>query len=222
MHSHGNGKLEQNLQNHHQQPPNRKSNDHFAVQMGVSKDHRTITTKQGRTPWYKSSIIKLIGSFLVGIVCLSIVAAAVVIRTDSSREQVNGSKSSSIEQETAAAVQSNQHIKRSASPETGTTPIVNAVKTFTPTLQMLTAGELKGLQGEHAVPIKVFIDPQLVSPAQKLPAQPDVQSSNVDIKTSPLEESTANDKAIEVARTHPNDPSEQFVIEMDIKVRKHN
>ncbi|KAH9395299.1 hypothetical protein TYRP_020864 [Tyrophagus putrescentiae] len=164
MHSHGNGKLEQNLQNHHQQPPNRKSNDHFAVQMGVSKDHRTITTKQGRTPWYKSSIIKLI-----------------------------------------------------ASPETGTTPIVNAVKTFTPTLQMLTAGELKGLQGEHAVPIKVFIDPQLVSPAQKLPAQPDVQSSNVDIKTSPLEESTANDKAIEVARTHPNDPSEQFVIEMDIK-----
>lgn len=155
-----------------------------------------------------------------------------VIRTDSSsREQQSGNSNGERASAAAtAALQLNQHIKRSAPQEESTTPIADAqIKSFTPVLQMLNTDEPKGWPptlkvNEQAVPIKVLIDPQLIvsSAYQAKSTQPEVQSSNVDMKTSPLEKDTSDMVAmVEATKSHFN-PSEQFVIEMDIKVRKHN
>lgn len=254
IHSNGINRQERTMHNHPKSTTaTSKPNGHFVVQMGTNKDQRTISLKQQPSPWYKSSIIKLIGkpitclfpdscdkqkciftgSFLVGIVCLSIVAAAVVIRTDSSsREQQSGNGVQATSAETTS-VQLNQHIKRSAPQEAATTPIADAqVNTDTPVMKMLNVDEGRGWPprlkvNEQAVPIKVLIHPQLIvsssSAHQAKSTQPQVLSSNVDIKTSPLKKDTSDMvAAVEETKLHLNNPSEQFVIEMDIKVRKHN
>lgn len=84
MHSNGGNRQERNPHLQQQKSPqispaaNSKSSSHFVVQMGTSIDQRTIPIKQKPTPWYKSSIIKLIGKPIISFLSTSIV----VIRGD--------------------------------------------------------------------------------------------------------------------------------------------
>lgn len=162
----------------------------------------------------------------MGIVCLSIVAAAVMIRTDSSREQTNGGNTAALP---------NSLSKRSAVlPPNTTSNEVNDIRTANQQAIIdshraseeilnseVATGWLSNGNRSAPVPIKVVIDPQLVAGAS---SQPDEQSSNVDtIKHRPVEKSDTRQMRAAIKAEKSQAPfANRFIIEMDIKVRKSN
>lgn len=184
----------------------RKQTNRRVVQFGATNVQNTNQV----IPWWKSSIIKLIGSFLVGIACLSIVFAAVMIRNDSPRH-------------TFIETLSNPVTKRSASSrapltESKSLPIDNA--NVDKVGQQMLSSEVNALQSSTAfevpVPIKVVIDPQLISPIE--------QSSNLELKQSNPKVDIIDPRhltnAIKATKaTLSNENDNRYIIEMDIKVK---
>lgn len=165
----------------------------------------------------------------MGIVCLSIVAAAVIIRTDSSREQANSGNTVALP---------NSLSKRSAVLPLNTTSkeandirtanqltIIDSHKASEEILNSEVAtGWLSNGNRSAPVPIKVvYIDPRLVE-ISAASSQPDEQSSNVDtIKHSPVEKSDTRQMRADMKGEKSQAPfANRFIIEMDIKVRKSN
>jgi len=168
----------------------------------------------------RSSLVKLIGSFLVGVVCLSIVAVAVMIRTDSSRDQSSKAASS---------------INRRSIPHTTLLPNTTSLASESlnkVSLQMLNSDTVNvGLVSSDSVnvpvPIKVVIDPNLIAPmpgASPPMEQSEGESTNVHLKQS-LDSEESDTRPVRAAiktDKSPVDSFNRYVIEMDIKVKKSN
>ena len=160
--------------------------------------------------------------------CLSLVAAAVVIRKDSSSSK--GQEDSS-----TVTISANPINKRSAVSENTTSSGV---------IEQTSSGfSIEDKAGQHMlnsdistllssdsrnvpVPIKVIIDSHLIAPQfTSQPAHIQVQSSNVDnVAEIPDKEKNTHHlmAAIQSGTQSPANSSDRFVIEMDIKVKKIN